>query len=237
MITLKLSQELLDNFAYIFSSNILLVALMFPWVRYIFPSLTGYNKRLHILKNLRTFIYSEIEEHERVLDEDNPKDYIDVFLIEKKKTDNSDFDADQLMMTILDMFGAASDTTSSTLCWAVLFLSLHEDLQEQCHREILRHTEGREVRLEDSEDLNLCQAFMAEVQRHGQVALTSVMHRVSKEVGRDQSLDIRQSVAQSYYLISLRNYFCLHLSTGPAPIGAHSPGGLPCPDQPQEVPH
>ena len=52
------------------------------------------------------------------------------------------------------------------------------------HQEILQYTEGREVRLEDSDDLHLCQAFMAEVQRHGQVALTSVMHRVSKEVGQ-----------------------------------------------------
>ena len=102
---------------------------MFPWLRFIFPSYTGYNKRLDILHKMRTFFYDEIEKHERELDEDNPRDYIDVFLIEKKRTNNPEFDADQLMMTIFDLFGAGADTPSSTLCWAVLFLALHRDVQ------------------------------------------------------------------------------------------------------------
>ena len=52
-------------------------------MRFVFPSYTGYNKRLEFLSKIRTFIYREIEKHEKELDEDNPKDYIDVFLLER----------------------------------------------------------------------------------------------------------------------------------------------------------
>ena len=74
---------MLNNLVFIFSSKILIASLLFPWLRFILPSYTGYNKRLEILSKLRTFIYREIEKHEAELDEDNPKDYIDVFLIER----------------------------------------------------------------------------------------------------------------------------------------------------------
>ena len=53
---------------------------------------------------------------------------------------------------------------------------------ERCYTEICRETEGREVVLEDSQRLHWCQAVMAEVQRHGQVALTTVMHRTTRQV-------------------------------------------------------
>ena len=74
---------MLNNLVFIFSSKILIASLLLPWLRFILPSYTGYNKRLEILSKLRTFIYREIEKHEAELDEDNPKDYIDVFLIER----------------------------------------------------------------------------------------------------------------------------------------------------------
>ena len=101
----------------------------------------------------------------------------------RSRTDNPEFDADQLMMTIFDLFGAGADTTSSTLSWAVLFLCLHPELQEQCHQEVRENTGSGEVRLDQVRLLHLCQAFVAEVQRHGQVAVMPVMHRLTSQVG------------------------------------------------------
>ena len=177
-------EELLVDIEHMFSSQIFLAALIFPWIRFILPSYTGYNRRLRTRERISQFIYEEIEKHQAELDEDNPKDYIDVFLMEKKRTNDPDFDADQLMMTINDMFLAGSDTTSSTLCWTVLFLSLHPDLQELCHLEICEHTGGGEVSLDLVQHLHLCQAAIAEVQRLGQVALTPVLHRLTSQVGQ-----------------------------------------------------
>ena len=77
---------------FIFSSKILIASLLFPWVRFVLPSYTGYNKRLEFLSKMRTFIYREIEKHKTELDEDNPKDYIDVFLLERSTVQHPIFE-------------------------------------------------------------------------------------------------------------------------------------------------
>ena len=174
---------MLAELMYIFTSPIFLTALMLPWVRFFFPSLTGYNRRLRTVHSMRDYFGNQIREHEMDLQEDNPRDFMDVFL-EEKRSGNPDFTEEQLIMICFDLFGAGFDTTSSTLCWAVLYLSLHPEIQERCHHEVVRvlGSGGREVSLEDTQSLHYCQAVMAEVQRLGQVAVTTIAHRLTKEV-------------------------------------------------------
>ena len=86
---------------------------------------------------------------------------------------------------MVDLFGAGSDTSSSTLCWALLFLTLHQDVQEKCHQEICIALGDTDLSLEHIHDLNYCQAVLAEIQRHGQVAVTSIMHRLTVQVDLD----------------------------------------------------
>ena len=178
------AQERLQDLMYIFSSQIFLTALMIPAVRFLFPSLTGYNRRLRIEDSMKNYFRNQIREHEADLQEDSPRDFMDVFLTEKRRSGNPDFSEDQLIMLCFDLFGAGFDTTSSTLCWAVLYLSLHPGVQERCHDEVVGvlGAEGREVSLEDTQTLHYCQAFLAEVQRLGQVAVSSIPHRLTQEV-------------------------------------------------------
>ncbi|NJM95559.1 MAG: cytochrome P450, partial [Acaryochloridaceae cyanobacterium CSU_5_19] len=44
----------------------------------------------------------------------------------------------QLIVTIQDLFFAGSETTSTTLKWALMFLSLHQQVQELSSRSIKR---------------------------------------------------------------------------------------------------
>lgn len=39
-------------------------------------------------------------------------------------------------MTAMDLFAAGSETTATTLAWAVLFMILHPDAQKKVHDEI-----------------------------------------------------------------------------------------------------
>ena len=55
-------------------------------------------------------------------------------------------------------------------------------IQEKCHQEITNVLGDSELSLDHSQELNYCQAVLAEIQRHGQVAVTSVMHRVTVQV-------------------------------------------------------
>ena len=41
-----------------------------------------------------------------------------------------------LLVTLLDLFGAGADTTSSSLSWAILYFITHPKVQEKVHNEI-----------------------------------------------------------------------------------------------------
>ena len=57
--------------------------MLLPWVRFLLPGLTGYNRRLRARDEMRAIMLEEIERHEAELDMDNPRDYIDSFLVSK----------------------------------------------------------------------------------------------------------------------------------------------------------
>ena len=174
---------MLDDITIIFSSHILTVALMAPWVRFIFPSLTGYTHRLETLARVRQFILEEIDAHDRDLDENDPRDLMDQYLLEMRRTGNPEFSKLQLTMICLDMFGAGSDTSSSTLSWCVLYLTLYPEMQARCYQEITEHlAPDQPLMAEHSSMLHYCQAFIAECQRLGQVAVSTVMHRLTTQV-------------------------------------------------------
>ena len=103
--------------------------------------------------------------------------------LSKETKNRPEFDTVQLTSLCLDLFAAGSDTSSSTLSWALLHLALHPAVQERCHHEAAAVLgPGEEPRLEHGLQLHYCQAAIAEVQRLGQVAVTSVMHRLTTEV-------------------------------------------------------
>ena len=176
----------MKDLAFIFSSKILIVALMFPWVRFVLPGLTNYSRRLRILAKMRTYFGELIAAHSAELQEESPRDFMDAFLAEMRTSARPEFSASQLTMLCFDLFGAGSDTSASTLSWALLYLALHPAVQERCHQEAAAVLgPGEEPRLEHGLQLHYCQAAIAEVQRLGQVAVTSVMHRLTTEVNTD----------------------------------------------------
>ena len=175
-------KSLLKLITYVFTSKIFVVAMAAPWVRFVFPSLTGYNKRLDALKGMRNHIQKEIEKHELDLDEQNPRDFIDTYLIEIKNNPDNEFCKEQLVMIGMDLMGAGSETSSTTLMWVILYLVLHPDVQENCYKEIEDQIGESNVRIEDTGKLNFCQATIAEIQRVSEVAVSSLQHRVTEEV-------------------------------------------------------
>ena len=60
-----------------------------------------------------------------------------------------DFNEEALMVTAMDLFGAGSETTATTLSWALLYMILYPDVQQKVHDEIDKVLEGRDPCLED----------------------------------------------------------------------------------------
>ena len=105
-----------------------------------FPKLTGLDIRINVFNSLYKGFERDIEEHKANLDVKNeePRDFVEAFLIERNK--KPEFGGDrQLQESLLDLFLAGAETTSTTLKWGVLFMALNKDVQEKCRQEIFSH--------------------------------------------------------------------------------------------------
>lgn len=86
----------------------------------------GFNRVMSIVDR-------EISDHERTFEKGNIRDFIDCFIDEKlsMKSDQETLRCghQNLRNIALDLFLAGSETTATTLKWAVLFMILHQDVQ------------------------------------------------------------------------------------------------------------
>nr|AAI16322.1 Pcdhb11 protein [Mus musculus] len=74
-----------------------------------------------------------VTEHKRTWNSDQPpRDLTDAFMAEMEKAKGnpeSSFNDANLCLVVLDLLGAATVTTSTTLSWALLLMILHPDVQ------------------------------------------------------------------------------------------------------------
>ena len=74
---------------------------------------------------------SVIKKHQDIfVADDEPKDYIDAFLVENNGILDENKVRD-LTVNMTDMFIAGSETTSKTMSWVTLFMATHPDVQEK----------------------------------------------------------------------------------------------------------
>ena len=97
-----------------------------------FPKLTGYEEQIEIFRIQRNFVLKQIKEHEETLDSESPRNFIDVYLTEMAKHENdNEFSKIDLAVSLLDFLHAGTETSSTTLKWIVLFLTLYQDVQNR----------------------------------------------------------------------------------------------------------
>jgi len=74
--------------------------------------------------------------------------------IEKNKDSPGAFSEEQLLVILLDLFLAGSETTSSMLSFTVLLLLKHQDIQDKVHAELDAVVGDREIQLADKKKYN-----------------------------------------------------------------------------------
>ncbi|XP_044294998.1 cytochrome P450 2K6-like [Varanus komodoensis] len=91
-----------------------------------------------VLKNrdeVFAFINDTFVKHLKDLDENDQRNFIDSFLIrqqeEKKSTSTGFFHQENLRALVSDLFGAGTETTSSTLRWGILLMMKYPDIQSE----------------------------------------------------------------------------------------------------------
>jgi len=137
-------------------------------------------RRKSLWGELRDALMESIEEHEASLDEQEPRDLIDNYLLEIKRG-RPDFDKRQLVISIVDLFAAGSETSSTTLRWAVMFLILYPEVQRRCQAE-LDLLDADYPGLSDMSSLNYCQATILETLRLGCIAPGTLFHKALVDI-------------------------------------------------------
>ena len=148
----ELVQHLTKGFSAIAPTPKLAILFAFPFLRKLFPKLTGFDVLKKGYHGVYDFLEKEIKEHKDNLDVDNPKDFIDAYLIEmKRKTAEGDTQSsfyegqgvECLFCVLHDLFLAGSETSSTFLLWSVILLIRHPDLQARIQAEL--DTVGRDI--------------------------------------------------------------------------------------------
>ncbi|OWF51176.1 cytochrome P450 2H2-like [Mizuhopecten yessoensis] len=155
-----------------------------PCLRYVPGDPLGCRKVLNNADRIIKFLYSMIDGHQKDYDEENLKDFIDVYLKKiNKEGPNTIFTRSELMNTIADIFFAGVETTTTTLLWAILFFLNNPDVQKRCHEEVMKVVgEGRFPSLSDRSQMPYIEATITEILRCGNIAPLGVPHAPSEDI-------------------------------------------------------
>uniref|UniRef100_A0A8C3VSS9 unspecific monooxygenase n=1 Tax=Catagonus wagneri TaxID=51154 RepID=A0A8C3VSS9_9CETA len=163
-----------------------------PWMQVCnnFPALTDYlpgshNKLFKNIAYLRSYILEKVKEHQASLDINAPRDFTDCFLIKMeqgKHNHQMEYTVENLVVTISDLFGAGTETTSTTLRYGVLLLLKHPDVTAKVQKEIDSVIgRCRSPCMQDRSHMPYTDAVVHEIQRYIDLVPFSVPHAVTSD--------------------------------------------------------
>ncbi|XP_011828880.1 PREDICTED: cytochrome P450 2C9 isoform X1 [Mandrillus leucophaeus] len=164
-----------------------------PWIQICnnFSPIIDYFPGTHIklLKNVafvKSYILEKVKEHQESMDMNNPRDFIDCFLIKMEKekhNQQSEFTIENLENAAVDLFAAGTETTSTTLRYALLLLLKHPEVTAKVQEEIERVIgRNRSPCMQDRSHMPYTDAVVHEVQRYIDLLPTSLPHAVTCDV-------------------------------------------------------
>ncbi|XP_029111791.1 vitamin D 25-hydroxylase [Scleropages formosus] len=189
-----------DRFAYddhdfqrmieIFSENVELAASgwaflynAFPWIE-----LLPFGKHKRLFRNatdVYDFLQRLVERSARNRTHHSPRHYIDAYLDEMEKAagdPKASYSHENLIFSTGELIIAGTETTTSAIRWAVLYMALYPHIQEKVQREIDGVVGGlRSPRLEDRPHMPYTEAVLHEVLRFCNVAPLGVFHATCED--------------------------------------------------------
>ncbi|KAK3106921.1 hypothetical protein FSP39_002975 [Pinctada imbricata] len=165
-------------------TNFLMVG-MTKMLQYLPGDITGVKAARERRRMITEFLEEQVREHRETFDKENIRDYIDAFILEQQShsTPESFYSDEQLIETIRNFFSAGTDTTATTLKWAILYLIKNPRIQEKMFEEIKSEIgDSVSPSMEHKQRLPYCEAVIAETQRLGNIAPLSLPHAVKYDV-------------------------------------------------------
>ncbi|XP_063168439.1 cytochrome P450 2A13-like [Candoia aspera] len=138
------------------------------------------------LLELKTFVAQKAEDHQRTLEPNSPRDFIDCFLVkmlQEEKNPDSFFSMEELVATTLNIFFGGTETVSTTLRYGFLILLKYPEVEEKIHEEIDRIIgRNRIPSMEDRLQMPYTEAVIHETQRFVDMLPLAVPRRVTQDV-------------------------------------------------------
>lgn len=163
--------NLLSDIMYLESTVWAMLYATFPNLMKMIPG--PHNRIFSNYRVLSDFVKEDLERRKVEKDLSVPRDYIDSYLseIEKNTEDPSaGFNQANMILCSLDLFLAGTETTFTTLRWALLFMIKYPDIQEKVQAEIDREVgSSRPPTMADKANMPYTNAVIHEVQRMGNI--------------------------------------------------------------------
>ncbi|XP_067316993.1 cytochrome P450 2G1-like [Anolis sagrei] len=156
---------------------------MYSGIMKYFPG--GHNRLYNLLEEQKAFIAERIKINQETLDPKNPRDFIDCFLIEmeKEKGDPStEFTMTDLIITVLNLFFAGTETISGTLRYFLLLMLKYPEVEEKVHQEIdCIIGRNRVPAVKDKVNMPYTNAVIHEIQRLVDMLPVGLPHKITED--------------------------------------------------------
>ncbi|XP_050391263.1 cytochrome P450 2B5 isoform X1 [Patella vulgata] len=187
------NDPLFTKFLDIFDENLKMVGgtsllNFFPILQYLPGDLFKFDRVLENVEFVQGFIRDTVELHRQSFNPNKVRDFIDAYLLELDHRRRSDtqttFNYDQLVKVIGDLFVGGTETTATTLRWALIFLVRHPHIQELMCKEMTNHLgQDRSPDMAVKPKLIYTRCVILEIQRMADIAPFSVPHATSESTG------------------------------------------------------
>ncbi|CAH2314056.1 cytochrome P450 2F3-like [Pelobates cultripes] len=197
---------LINNSWHLMSSTWGQMLFVFPKIMQCIP---GPHRQIY--KNyvkLGAFVAKRLKMNKETLDPNNPRDFIDCFLIkieQEKKNPESHFNYETMLKTTVNVFFAGTETVGSTLRYGFRILLRHPEVEEKVQEEIDRVIgRNRSPCMDDRSKMPYTEAVIYEIQRFADIVPMSVPHTVTRDIkfrGYDlpKGLNIMPLICTSQY--------------------------------------
>ncbi|XFG14591.1 hypothetical protein AB1E19_018215 [Capra hircus] len=142
----------------------------------------AFSKRL---KGVHYFVLKKVKKHQKSLNHNNPRDYIDCFLSrmeQEKQNPESEFHLETLVTCGSNLFSAGVETTTATLSYGFLLLMKYPEVQAKVHEEIDRVIGlTRSPCMKDKMKLPYTEAVLHEIQRYITLIPSNLPHTVVRD--------------------------------------------------------
>ncbi|XP_066283351.1 cytochrome P450 2U1-like [Branchiostoma lanceolatum] len=160
---------------------------------------------LEAILKIKNEVREEISRHREHLDRENPRDFLDFCLLELEQQEKVDgLTEEYVMYMAMDLFLAGTDTTTVTLLWSLLYMTLNPDIQDKVQEELDAVIGESLPTLSHRSQLPYVNACLLEVMRIRTLVPLGVPHATTQEV-KVQGYDIPKGTQ------ILTNLYSLHM--------------------------